>query len=297
MFRPPICPYRTCPEHVAPRPRFYIRSGYYHPDCRSHPVQRYRCKSCKRTFSRQTFRADFRDHRPHLNHRLVELVASGVGIRQSARILRLSPRCTELKLRKIGRHLRRLNANLHGPLPEGSRFHFDELETYEGQRNTRPLTVPVLIESMTRFIVWAESATIRPRGRMTEKRIGQIARSEALHGPRRDNSRTACLRVLRRGAAMCGELSLVRIDTDEKQTYPGLIAGAFGDRPVEHETTSSKVPRDAKNPRTRWSGGLLLDPSGSGLFSQRCRAARSWRSGCPRGPRGCRSRSRCCRCP
>jgi hypothetical protein len=44
---------------------------------------------------------DYRDHRPHLNRKLLELVASGTGLRKSARLLRMSNRCLELKLRKL----------------------------------------------------------------------------------------------------------------------------------------------------------------------------------------------------
>jgi len=61
---------------------------------------------------RQTFRMDYRDHRPDLNALLCQSLVSGVGLRQTSRNLRLSLRCTELKFRKIARHLRRLNLNL-----------------------------------------------------------------------------------------------------------------------------------------------------------------------------------------
>src|SRR5688572_32743203 len=99
---------------------------------------------------------DYRDHRPDLNARLFQLLASGLGLRQSSRNLRLSFRCTELKFRKIARHLRRLNLNLRKCLRGDATFQLDEFETYEERRNTRPLSVPVLIETKTRFIVWAE---------------------------------------------------------------------------------------------------------------------------------------------
>ena len=111
MFQPPRCPYQGCSAHVAPGPGFYTKHGSYRARCRRRPVPRYLCKECNRTFSRQTFRADYRDHRPELNARLFRLLASGVGLRQSARTLGLSPRCTELKARKIGWHQRQLHIN------------------------------------------------------------------------------------------------------------------------------------------------------------------------------------------
>ena len=100
MFEPPRCPNRHCISHTQPKPDFCKLHGFYHPKCRSHPVPRFRCLDCRRTFSRQTFRADFRDHKPYKNQELVKLMISGVGLRQSARILGMSLRGTMLKSRK-----------------------------------------------------------------------------------------------------------------------------------------------------------------------------------------------------
>jgi len=248
MFTPPFCPYRACSNHSAPRRRFSIRHGTYHPKCRAHSVQRFRCRDCLRTFSRQTFRMDFRDHRPDLNPRLFEHLASGIGIRQSARMLGLSLRCTELKFRKIARHLRRLNLNLRKPLKVEASFHFDELETYEGHRGARPLSVPVLALSESRYLVWAESAPIRPRGKMTDKRRKAITKAEKRHGVRHDLSMRGSLRALRRGAELARELELVRLETDEKSTYPRLAEKAFGRGRLLHRRTNSALVRATWNP-------------------------------------------------
>ena len=222
MFRPPCCPYRACSQHLHPRPDFYIRHGTYHPKCRPRPVPRFRCRQCHRTFSRQTFRSDYRDHKPDRNVRLFLLIASGIGLRQSARQIGLTLRNTQNKLRKIARHLRRLNLNLRSKLHGQVGFHFDEIETYEGQRTTRPLTVPLLVESHSRFVVWAESAPIRPRGRMTPKRVKAILESQKRYGIRRDRSRRAIRRTLNRGADLLGDSTDLTLKTDEKSNYPGL---------------------------------------------------------------------------
>ncbi len=248
MFHPSRCPYTRCSEHRHPRARFYRRNGYYRPKCRPRPVPRFICLTCRRGFSRQTFRADFRDHRPDLNRRLFRYLFSGVGLRQSSRLLGLSLRCTELKFRKLGRQLTHLNLNFRTPLLAAARLQFDEFETYEGRRNTRPLTVPILIETRTRFMIWAESATIRPRGRMTEARKRAIARETVKFGPRKDRSRPSILRTLRRGAALTLGLECVVFESDEKTVYPGLVERAFKGQTVEHNRTSSRLTRDVRNP-------------------------------------------------
>ena len=247
MFQPPRCPYRRCSQHAKPTGTFYVRKGTYRPLCRAQPVPRFRCRSCGRYFSRQTFRADYRDHRPHLNSRVFESIASGLGLRQTARNLGISRRCCELKFRKIARHLRRLNVNLRDQLPDDCRLQFDEFETYEGRRNTRPLSVPVLIEAKTRFVVWAETATIRPHGRMSDARKRALLHDESQFGPRRDNSGNAIRRTLLRGAALVRGASVVVLETDEKSSYPRHAKEAFGSR-LRHRTTHSKLARMTWNP-------------------------------------------------
>lgn len=248
MFQPPRCPNRLCPQHRRPQPRFFTRRGYYHPRCRAHPVPRYRCGTCRRGFSRQTFRLDYRDHRPDLNAKLFVSIATATGLRQTARNIGLTYTNTRHKFKKLARHIYRLNLNLRGRLPEGSILVFDELETFEGRRNTRPLTLPLLIDKETRFVIWAESAPIRPRGKMSEARKEAIAEDELRYGPRVDLSARAVRRTLRRGAQVTSALAVVELHTDEKPSYPVAARRAFGAGRLVHRTTSSKLARGTWNP-------------------------------------------------
>jgi len=248
MFQPPRCPNRHCRQHAHPEPRFFTRHGSYQARCRPHPIPRFVCRTCKRGFSRQTFRMDYFDHRPDLNARLFQSIASGVGLRQTARILGLSLSSTQLKFRKIARHLRRLDLNLRGPLPEGSSLQFDELETFEGRRNTRPLSVPMLIERESRYIFWSEAAPIRPRGKMTAARQRAIRREECKYGPRKDLSARSVRRALQRGADLVRGLSRVELYTDEKSIYPGIASEIFGVDRLVHLKTNSKQARTTWNP-------------------------------------------------
>ena len=191
---------------------------------------------------------DYRDHRPDLNARLFQSLASGVGLRQTSRNLRLSLRCTELKFRKIARHLRRLNLNLRSKLPVGSKLQLDEFESYEGRRNGRPLSIPVVIDAKTRFVIWAESATIRPRGKMTPSRRLAIERDEARFGRRCDRSRESVRRSLERAAVLFERKTGVVLDTDEKSSYVGLARAVFGRERLFHRRTSGRLPRTASNP-------------------------------------------------
>ena len=248
MFKPARCPYSICSNHLSPTPNFYQRFGSYIASCRSHPVPRFRCRACQRTFSRQTFRADYRDKKPYLNARLAILLVSGVGLRQSARQLPLTRSCLELKARKLARHARHLNLRLRGQLPGPTHLQFDEIESYEGRRRERPLTVPIVIERKSRFIIWGESAPIAPKGRMSKKRILANLAERERFGPRIGQSNEVVKAALKRAAALVVNAKQLWIQTDEKTTYPKLIREAFPNARVTHSQTSSKLERDIKNP-------------------------------------------------
>ena len=250
MFVPPHCPNRQCSAHLQPEAvegRFYTPNGHYQPKCRSFPVPRFKCRICRVGFSRQTLREDYCDNKPHLNAALFKFLASGMGLRQSARILNLSRRCTELKARKISRHLGKLHRNLMGQMPEGSVFSLDEMETFEGERAVLPLTLPILIETNSMFVVSTDVAPIKPSGKMSKERLLAIAAAEQVRGPRRDDSLNALNRTFRRFRYYCRDHAPIRFISDKKQVYSSLLRKFFGDG-IPHTQISSKVKRDQGNP-------------------------------------------------
>lgn len=253
MFRPPRCPYPACERFADPGVKaFYTRHGYYDAKCRSHPVPRYRCRSCLRTFSRQTFRQDYRDHRPDVNSMVLVLLAAGLGLRQTARVTLLNYKTVVRKFRKIGGQMKHLNRNLQRPIQASSIcLLMDEFESYEGRRNTRPVTIPMVIDGESDFIIDALAAPIRPHGKMSEARKRAIRADERRFGVRRHRSRAAVAIALRRAAHVCRDVKSIEIRTDEKSTYPKLIERTFGKGRVRHQTTNSRLARGVWNPLFR----------------------------------------------
>ena len=255
MFEPPRCPNRDCRQFAAPTQRFFTRQGFFHPKCRAHPVPRFRCRTCGRGFSRQTFRADYCDHKPHVNAQVVKLLTHGNSFRGTARLVGLSRRCLELKARKISRNARWLDHNLKrraaqlGLASRGvMRVHFDEFETFEERRRTRPVTIAVAIESRTRFHFAAVAAPIRPRGKMTPERLQAVEEDELRFGPRRTRSRAACKVALRRAAQVAPNATAIVLSTDKKRSYVPISKWAFKGKTIAHRQTSSKLPRGRRNP-------------------------------------------------
>ncbi len=250
MFTPPRCPNPDCLAHTDPHSvpdGFFVRIGWYHPRCRVMPVPRFKCRVCEKGFSRQTFRMDYCDNKPQVNATLFGLLASGIGLRQSARVISLSRRSTELKARKISRHLGRVNRNLTDQFALGSEFMLDERETFDGQRAVLPVTGPVLIESGSMYVVATDVATIRASGQMSEERRQAIARAEEQQGPREDRSKNALSRTFRRLRVFTKEVGILNFASDMKHMYSTLLRQFFGEK-ATHKKISSKEKRDQTNP-------------------------------------------------
>ncbi len=246
MFLPPCCPYPACLYHRDPLPRFCRRIGTYQPLCRNHPVPRFRCRACGRSFSRQTFRADYRMKKPHLNAPFLQLMVSCVGQRQAARCLRVARRTVERRFRWLARHAASYHARrLQGALLHGT-FQLDELESFEANRY-QPVTVPVLIHRQTFFLVATAVGPLRRKGRLSPRQRSRRAMHEALHGRRPSRSSAVVRRVLRPLRDLVPRPAPVVLDSDRKPLYGQVGRELFGDR-FRWRPHSASVRRDRANP-------------------------------------------------
>lgn len=177
------------------------------------------------------------------------LLSSGIGFRQTHRIVALTRRNTTMKFRKLARHLTHFNLSLaDAPQTDEVSLQFDELETYETRRSTRPLTLPVLIEKNSRFFIGAASAPIRPSGKFSDARKRAIAEDEARFGPRKDGSKPVLKAVLKLGRKFSRNARTVILATDCKTTYPKFAKAAFKGKRLVHHQTLSTLPRTTFNP-------------------------------------------------
>jgi hypothetical protein len=229
MFHPPRCPYPDCDQHRDPGFGFAVRIGRYFPLCRNHPVQRFRCRDCRRTFSRQTFRADCRQKKPHINAACLRLMVSCVGLRQAAQVLQVARRTIERRFDWLARHAFDWHANrIDGALLDGP-FQLDELESFEANRY-QPVTVPVLIDRGSLFIVATEVGALRRKGKMTAMQRRRRAEHDRRHGRRPSQSPPAVRAVLARLRQVVGPRQPVVLDSDHKPLYGELGEKVFPGR-------------------------------------------------------------------
>jgi len=260
VFKPEYCPYDDCVHHRrAPFP--WRRRGFFRRKVDGRRVQRFECLGCRRRFSTQSFRLDYRLKKPNLTSRVFEHLVAKTTLRQIGRSLETTRKTVERRLALLGDHCARFHAEqlrrsrLRGGL-QGD-WSLDELETYEADRKLKPVTVPVLIDRGTGFVMHTECAPMAPRKPRTPAEEERLERIQASEGRRRSGSTRAIQRtfgVLAKNVVSRGE---VRVTTDKKQSYGSCLRKLFGER-LEHRTVSSRRKRDIRNPLFRINHTLAM---------------------------------------
>ena len=249
-FHPRFCPRPDCPSRSSGHRRWCFK-GRFHRACDGRTVQRFLCLECCRTFSTQTFRVDYRLKKPNLSLSLFGPFISKVTHRQAARVLGCSRRTVAHRLGLLGDHCRSFHrwrlSQAAGKLRPSKVFQLDELETFEHSRRLAPLTMPVLIERSSYFILDLETAPLPCRGGLSKgDRLRKEERERRL-GRRKSGSRKAVERCVDTLANVMACSAVVRVQTDRKVTYAPILERSFGSR-LAHQRHSSKEKRDYKNP-------------------------------------------------
>jgi transposase-like protein len=278
-FQPGSCPRPDCSSHVSGHHRWSFKGGFTR-DCDGRTVQRFLCHECHRTFSTQTFRVDYRLKKPQLNHSLFGPFISKVTHRQAARVVGCSRWTVAHRLKLLGKHCRDFHLwRLSRATERGGiagRFQLDELETYEHSRRLAPVTVPVLIERSSYFVVDLHTAPLPCRGGLSEADRVKKAERERIAGVRKSGSRKAVTKCFETLAAFHARGRPIHVETDRKSTYPGILKRRFGRR-VLHRRCSSTAKRNYENPLFPINHTLAMLRDGVSRLVRRTWAASKFR--------------------
>lgn len=245
-FDPERCPWRSCARHADPSPGFFVRYGSYRSRVSPFRIPRFRCRTCGRTFSYQTFQLEYRLRKTRFDEVLLRDFASGVSLRQSARTLGLSLSTVEARFVLFGRHCLDAQENVLAEWRPKGNFQFDEIETFEHHRTLKPLTVGLLVSGDSGFLVETAVGRLRSRAGASEKSRKRREVFEAREGRRPNESRAvvrACLGRLGEG----GPWDLV---TDKKPLYGRVVGEILREDPAlgVHWTVSGRGSKGPTSP-------------------------------------------------
>lgn len=249
-FSPPFCPSDECLDRDPDHPFLWHRRGSYRRKCDGLVVPRFTCRTCGSRFSRQTFRFNYRWRRPTLHLELFKDFISKVTLRQAARNTGAARATVTSRMRAMGAHCQQWHQDqlVDSAARFRGTFVMDEMESFETDRRVRPITIPVLIQKGSLFVIHAESAPLPPRGRLDAFRQLRKLRDERLYGKRQSGSRAAVERTLLTLGPLLHPRASLNLITDRKSSYRKLVWTHFADRFGSHVQESSRTKRSPANP-------------------------------------------------
>ena len=249
-FRPPFCPEPKCPHHSRSHGWRWVRAGTHRRRAEPTRVQRFRCLSCRRHFSSQTFRTSYYLKRPELQEPIFRQMGACSGYRQAARVLGCAHSTVLNQTRRLGRHCLLFQHLKAPPKPPAEPIVVDGFRSFEFSQYW-PVDLNLAIGETTQFIFGFNHAQLRRSGAMTARQKKKRTRLETKHGrPEPQHTRDQVETLLRRITQAPCSFKLV---SDEHRAYVQSVNRMRG-WTVEHVRISSKAPRTPWN--RLWAANL-----------------------------------------
>jgi transposase-like protein len=198
-FRPPYCPNRNCKHHLGGQD-FWQRDGKKRIKRFPYHSQRFRCRSCDRTFAYSFFFLQYQQHTWGKNELIYQHHRIGVSARESGRILGHSERMIRGRKKKMARWGLLVHAKFLESLKIEEEIVYDGLENFAYSQYD-PNNLNHAVGKRSLFTYDFNLCPLNRKGRMSPAQVRRKKKIEETHGAYpRDAIRTATRRD-RRAAA------------------------------------------------------------------------------------------------
>jgi transposase-like protein len=239
---PPHCPNPRCDFHLDSAGWPVKKKGFYRRRARQDRIQRYLCQHCGRSFSSQTFSATYWLRCPDLLRAIFFRIRGCSGLRQIAQELGVAHSTVQRQVERLGRHCLLFHEHLRPACPREP-LALDGFRCFESGHYW-PFDLNLVVGE-SHYVYGFNEADLRRSGTMTAGQRRRRRELEARFGrPHPQATRKAVEELLGRIVPRGGQ-AVVR--SDEHASYPRAVA-RLRDRRIEHETTSSRKARTARNP-------------------------------------------------
>lgn len=225
----PECPKCVVEERARSK---IVRHGVYYRTSDGKTLQRYRCLSCKRSFSAAIYSACYRQKKRHLNEMIRRMLASTGSLRATARNLGVSRLTVTRKAVFLGLNGEYFFRARNLEQPKAREVEFDDLETFE-RTKYKPLSITIAVESGTRRILGIEVSQMPPKSALKDK-------AEQKYGKREDTRRAGRRRLFERIKPFLTEDALIKSDANPH--YPKDLKEFFPN--AHHQIFKGRKPRD-----------------------------------------------------
>ena len=250
-WTPPFCPNPNCRHHNnSGDPWPFKRIGYFRRHQPPFRIQRFTCKTCKRSFSTQTFSQTYWQKRPDLDSKILMKAVGGMANRQIARDLRVSPETVNRHVARLGRHCLLFHQQQMKEAPPANTIVVDGFETFEWSQYF-PIHHHTAVEKETDFFLYFTDSPLRRKGRMTEAQKKRRAELESTLGRPDPKAIEKDMREVL-GVVLEGQRDAL-VHSDDHPAYRRSIKGIPTE--IDHKITPGSQHRDKNN--SLWEVNLL----------------------------------------
>ena len=248
MNNPKFCPNSECELHSkeAKPDTWYDLYGKYETKAFG-TVQRYKCKYCNHTFSKQTFSIDYYAKKVINYEELLKKLISTSSNRDISRDFGISTGTVSNKISRLSRQAIAVHEELKRELILDDSLTADGLESFSVSQYF-PNNITILVLSSSQYVYYFNYTTIRRKGCMTEsqKLKRYELEKEYLASPK--GIETAFLYILYEIEELNKENRHIYLYTDEKKEYVrALQRHIYGYHGLTHIQISSKKARNYQN--------------------------------------------------
>ena len=127
--------------------------------------QRYRCKTCGKSFSQATYDPAYYQKKRQCNYPLMMFLSSAVSMRRTAIMLNIDRKTVARKLIYMAQQCRQNLQKQQHHLSEIKAIQFDELQTIEHTK-CKPLSVAMVVSEKSRKIIGFDVAIMPATGHL-----------------------------------------------------------------------------------------------------------------------------------
>ncbi len=252
---PPFCPNRACKHHVMPQSAAWWRPAGVYDTVAFGTVRRFKCLSCGRGFSVQTFRLDYYAKKVVDYGKIHHAHSESMSLRGMSRHFLLSSGSVQNRLERIGRQMLGMHSILRLCLPRTEDICIDGFQSFDlSQYHPNNYTMSMTRDS--RYALGSTHASLRRAGRMTTEQRELRARIDAVHSYEKkaiERSFRELLDQLDREYRHNGRQTLIII-SDEHKSYARafhkhcLFTRQSPEFRCVHHAVNSTLPRTFANP-------------------------------------------------
>jgi len=246
----PHCPHPRCSKFPTQHnSKWYIHYGYHHTKAFG-TIPRFKCKSCGRSFSTQSFSIDYYAKKVLDYKVILRQAVSGSSLMDTGRTFLVRPETVQNRLSRLARVSLAIHSDLLKCAPMEEEFVADGFESFSFSQYY-PHHVNPLVGRESEFIYALGFANLRRKGRMTSAQKRKRARLEVLG---KADPKAIMKSFMFLGSELLqrlGEKGVTRsaIYTDEHRAYAIAFSRVNGFRgSITHCTVSSKAIRSRANP-------------------------------------------------